>query len=138
MLLLPPPVSTNRYWRNFRGHMVRSKEAVEYKETVQHLAIEAGIQKIEDPSCVSVEIVVHPARPKDWERRIKRQGNSWVLSLRRQDLDNQTKVVLDALQGIAYDNDRQITSLHVHLGDAIEGGGLSVVVSEDITWGVAA
>ena len=46
----------------------------------------------------------------------------------RLDLDNCVKVLLDALQGIAYDNDRQVEDLRIRLGGPVEGGGISVVV----------
>jgi Holliday junction resolvase RusA-like endonuclease len=33
---------------------------------------------------------------------------------RRRDLDNQNKLILDALTGIAYDDDSQIAELHLY------------------------
>jgi Holliday junction resolvase RusA-like endonuclease len=79
-------------------------------------------------------MVLHPVRPKDWIKREKRDPR-WVLGVRRIDIDNAQKVAIDALQGTAYENDRQITSLSICLGNAIEDGGLSVVITPDITWG---
>lgn len=43
--VLPYPVSTNRYWRNFRGYTVRSKEANQYKEIVKALSIGSELKK---------------------------------------------------------------------------------------------
>lgn len=132
MLMLPYPPSTNRYWRSFRGRMVRSKDALEYKDVVQELAQDAGLEM--RVGCVRVDMLLHPALPKDWEKRQKKD-REWLLSVRRIDLDNALKVAIDALQGIAFENDRQITSLTIQLGHAVVDGGLSVKINSDLVWG---
>jgi crossover junction endodeoxyribonuclease RusA len=112
--------------------MVRSTLALAYRDMVQELATEAGLEPY--ACCVQVEMVLHPVRPKDWAKREMRDRN-WVLGVRRIDIDNAQKVAIDALQGVAYENDRQITSLSICLGSALENGGLSVCVTPDLTWG---
>jgi len=131
VIVLPYPVSVNRYWKNFRGRTVRSKEAIEYKEAVASIANEF----IDAPlvGCVSVSMTLHPERPKDWEKR-QRKDARWGLGVRRIDLDNAMKVAIDALQDIAFENDRQITKLTIKLGQPIEGGGLSVSICADEFW----
>jgi crossover junction endodeoxyribonuclease RusA len=54
--------------------------------------------------------------------------------VRRIDLDNALKVCLDSLQGVAYNNDKQITALVVRLGEPVPQGAMSVVVSPDRRW----
>ena len=135
MLYLPYPISTNRYWRTFRGRTIRSAEAVAYKEQVAEIALESGM-KIH-PGCVRVDMLLHPALPKDWEKRQKKDP-LWLLSVRRIDLDNAMKVAIDALQGIAFENDRQITSLSIGLGHAVMDGALSVRVYHDLVRGKVA
>lgn len=130
-MLLPYPPSTNRYWRSFRGRMVRSREAVAYKEHVQSISRKAGLQTLREQ--VKVSMVLHPPLPQDWVKRSKRDKN-YVLGLRRIDLDNAQKVALDALQGIAFENDRQVTDLSICLGCAIEGGGLTIEIEPDVAW----
>lgn len=131
MLLLPYPISTNRYWRNFRGRMVRSSAAIEYKDLVTALATESLMAMHLVP--VSVRMVLHPERPADWEKR-SRKDPMWALKVRRIDIDNAQKVALDALQGVVFENDRQVTSLSIELGDPIPGGGLSVTIEPDKKW----
>jgi crossover junction endodeoxyribonuclease RusA len=131
MIRLPYPPSTNRYWRSFRGRMVRSKVAVDYKQDVQTIAIEAGVAL--HHGCVEVVMILCPALPKDWQKRCKKDP-LWALGVRRIDLDNAQKVALDALQGIAYDNDRQITKLSISLGEPVEAGALKVGIKEDCNW----
>jgi crossover junction endodeoxyribonuclease RusA len=130
-LEFPYPPSVNRYWRSFRGRMVRSSVAVAYKEEVQRIASLSGLKLHEGP--VSVEMTLHPPRPKDWAKRMKQDAH-WALNVRRIDLDNAQKVVLDALQGIAYENDRQITAISISLGVPLEGGGLTLSVEPDTVW----
>jgi len=131
MIMLPYPPSVNRYWRNFRGRMVRSREAVDYKEAVRAIASECIAAPLE--GCVKVVLVLHPPRPLDAARRAKKD-HRWVLNVRRIDLDNAMKVALDSLQEIAFFNDRQITNLEIRLGVPVVDGGLSVVVCPDLLW----
>ena len=64
-LVLPHPVSANRYWRHFRGMTVRSREAIAYRAEVQAQAISAGIgQPLTGP--VHIEMAYHPRRPKKY------------------------------------------------------------------------
>lgn len=44
------------------------------------------------------------------------------------DLDNCLKVTLDALQGIAYDNDAQIKKLIAEYGNPVINGGVIIKV----------
>ena len=131
MLVLPYPISTNRYWRSFRGRMVRSKLALEYKEEVETRALEAGVGLFE--GCVAVTMLLCPALPKDWAKRQKKDVQ-WVLGLRRIERNLLRVIEVDALQGIAYENDRQITQLSIALGPPREGGALVVLVKADENW----
>ena len=130
-MILPYPISTNVYWRSFRGRMVRSSAAIAYKDEVGWIAKASKLQLFTVP--VAVVLVLHPMRPADAEKREKKD-RLWGLGVRRIDIDNAQKVALDALQGIAYENDRQITSLWIKLGQPIKDGGLHVTITEDKDW----
>lgn len=134
MIMLPYPISTNRYWRNFGGRTVRSSEAVAYKDEVGFIAVSSKLKMLSGP--VQVDMVLHPKAPKDAAKREKKAPLVWALDVQRIDLDNAQKVVLDALQGIAYENDRQITSLSIRLGQPLVDGGLAVGITQDTVWGV--
>lgn len=92
VLSLPVPPAANRYWRNFRGRMVKSKEARLYREAIWQLAFRWRKHLVPAGQKVAVRIV--------WTRR-KRIG----------DLDNRLKVLLDSLQGIAWEDDKQVSLL---------------------------
>ena len=116
MIILPYPISTNRYWRTFRGMTVVSKEAKAYKEQVAQIAQLSGC--IKHSGNVSIDITLYPKRNKDGS------PNAKVM-----DLENCLKVVLDALQGVAYDNDKQVVALTAkYANEPKENGGVKVCI----------
>jgi Holliday junction resolvase RusA-like endonuclease len=94
MYRFPLPPSANKYWRYYRGRVVASAEAVNYKTTVRMLARCDGVTPLSGP--VAVRVAVH---------RERRAG----------DLDNFLKILIDALQGVFYENDAQIREIHATL-----------------------
>ncbi len=86
-LVLPYPPATNRMWRMWRGHMVLTPEAKQYKHLVGLRCRAAGWKPLAD----GVEVFVSVYRPR-------KSG----------DLDGRLKVMLDALQGHAYVDDKQV------------------------------
>jgi Holliday junction resolvase RusA-like endonuclease len=112
-LVLPAPVSANRYWRIFGGRVVKSADARRYRDEVQAKA--EGVTPLEGP--VSVHIALCP--------ELTKKGTA---SKTRLDLDNCIKVALDALQGVAFNNDKQVVKLIAELGPAQVGGALMVEV----------
>lgn len=112
-ILLPYPISANRYWRHYKGMTIRSAEAMKFIRDVKLIAMAEKAQKIDGP--VELNIIFHP--------RLTRRGQA---SLIRQDLSNTIKVTEDALQGVAYSNDNQIVSLNACISNPIPCGGLTV------------
>jgi crossover junction endodeoxyribonuclease RusA len=96
LLILPPPISANRYWRKYRNQMVISDEARAYKLQVQRIALDAGADMLTGD--VSIRLDVY--------REAKRG-----------DLDNKIKVILDSLQGILYADDKQIVEIYARRFD---------------------
>ena len=125
-LILPYPPSANRYWRIFRNRAVPSSDASAYKRHVRALARSSGIS---DPTIapVSLALILRPLRPLDGDKRERLHGSEWHLNLRCIDLDNALKVALDALQGIAYANDRQVRSIYIERGLPVNGGALEIL-----------
>jgi Holliday junction resolvase RusA-like endonuclease len=99
-LILPYPPSANRYWRHAvtRGRLMTyiSKEAERFKDTVAKVCAAAGIRTIRN----SVDLTI-------WQYRPQRSG----------DTDNRIKVVQDALQGWAYEDDDLVTDVEAHRRD---------------------
>ncbi len=82
--------SVNRYWRHTRqGHHYISRDGKEFKAKLQWLARAAQVAKTQQP----VKLILR------WHCTKKCRGA---------DLDNKLKVILDALEGIAYEDDKQV------------------------------
>ena len=96
-LILPYPISANRYWRKTKeGKVYVSPEAKQYRQDVKNLVSRAGSKPLEGPICLTL----HLYRPQ-------RSG----------DLMNREKVLSDALQGIIFLDDAQIEEAHLYLHD---------------------
>jgi crossover junction endodeoxyribonuclease RusA len=113
-LTLPYPLSANRYWRPVKlgAHIsiVPTKEAKAYRESVAW----SVSRVIREPIAgrVAVEVLLYPQRPQDWAKRAARNPETWDDDVRCVDLDNANKVLLDALKGVAIEDDRWVRELH--------------------------
>lgn len=108
ILVLPPPVSANVYWRTRvagnRAMTYVSAEAKEFKAQAKVAALAGGLAS-PIAGRVRVDLAMYPGRPKDFAKRQRQHGNAWDDSVRSIDLDNAIKVTLDALKGVAFDDD---------------------------------
>lgn len=107
-LTLPFPPSANRYWRVWRGRPVVSSEARQYKLDVATLARVAGLRPVEG----SVSLTLNIYRPR-----------------KAGDLSNRIKVVEDALQGIAYENDSQVVEIIARRHDDAKNPRIEVEIA---------
>ena len=131
-LTLPYPISANRYWRSFvprgktRAIVVVSDEAKAYKQEVGWLARAAGLRS-PFAGRVAVAVVLYPSRPQDWAKRAQRDPLTWDDSVQCLDLDNANKVLLDALKGLAFDDDKWVRRLASERMEPDEQGARVVV-----------
>lgn len=116
LIVLPYPVSANRYWRSFvprgssRAIVTRSPEALAYIREVQLLMARNGLIKPLS-GWVYVRIRLYPRLPKDWLKRVKKDPDGWEHGVQCMDLGNCEKVLSDALNGIVWDDDKRIRLL---------------------------
>ena len=115
-IMLPYPPSANRMWRRSGYTIHLSREGHAYKQQVAWLAIAAGLKPQEGP--MVVDYVLHP-----------RQTKAGKESKTRIDLGNCEKVASDALNGVAWRDDKQLVSITLRLGEALPEGGLSVTIN---------
>lgn len=115
-LVLPYPISSNRYWRPvaFGGRlaMVPTKEAKAYKAHVAASAKAAGL-RIPLDGRVALHVRLFPQRPQDWAKRAQRDPDTWDDDVRCMDLGNCEKVLSDALNGVAWIDDRQLRRIQL-------------------------
>jgi crossover junction endodeoxyribonuclease RusA len=109
IITLPLPPTANLYWRVWRGRAVVSTEARAYKQAAALAAKAQGLRPIIDGEVAVVMRVFRPAR--------------------RGDLDNRLKVLLDALRGVAYRDDSQVSALHATQAEDAKNPRVEVEVS---------
>lgn len=130
-LTLPYPVSCNRYWRTrvVKGVAMTyvSPEAKAYKREVALAAKTAGVLR-PISGRVAVSYMLYPHRPQDWKRRAVRDPAGWDDSVACLDLDNCQKVLLDALKGVAFDDDRWVRRIEATRAEPDGEGRLVVTV----------
>lgn len=139
-LTLPYPISANRYWRTYmpRGFKAPvttvSQEAKAYKQEVQLLARTAGIRK---PLLgrIRIEYTLYPHRPQDWQTRQRKHGDAWDDTVQCIDLDNAQKVMLDALKGIAFEDDVWVREIHARRAEPDgQGARVEVQIAQLVTY----
>lgn len=110
-LVLPYPPSANRVWRTrvVKGIAMTyvSPEAKAYKAQVGWLAKAAGIRK-PMTGRVAVSYILFPKRPQDWVKRAKQDPLGWDDTVSCLDLDNANKVLMDALKGVVFEDDKWV------------------------------
>lgn len=114
-IILPYPPSANRYLRHTARGTYRTEDAEMYCAKVKRIAAASGAGK--HHGRVSLTAKLHP-----------KTTFGGKASKIRIDLDNCIKVACDALQGVLYDNDKQIERISIEIGDPMGGGALSVEV----------
>lgn len=131
-LVLPYPISANRYWRTYMPKGFKapvttlSAEAKEYKREV---AIRAKQQGVTSPIAgrVCVVFTLYPHRPLDWQKRMRKNGDSWDDTVQCLDLDNAQKVALDALKNIAFGDDSWVREISARRAEPDEFGARLLV-----------
>lgn len=134
VLTLPYPVSANRYWRTYMPKGFKapvttlSAEAKAYKSEVGWLAKAAGIRS---PLVgrVAVAYTLYPNRPQDWQKRQRRDGAGWDDTVQCIDLDNAQKVLMDALKGIVFEDDKWVRRITAERAEPDGEGRLVVTVT---------
>jgi crossover junction endodeoxyribonuclease RusA len=56
-------------------------------------------------------VQLFPNRPLDWKTRQRKHGAAWDDTVQCIDVDNANKVLLDALKGVAIDDDKWVRRL---------------------------
>jgi len=134
-LTLPYPLSSNRYWRpvNIGKHItiVPTKEARAYKAEVAWLARQAGVSQPLQGR-IALHVQLYPQRPQDWARRAKRDPLTWDDDVRCIDLGNTEKVLSDALNGVAWLDDKQHRRILLERMEPDEGGARMMVRIEQL------
>lgn len=108
LITLPLPPSANRYWRQGRdGRVYVSQEAQDYKQLVRLTLVRRDL--------IAGDVML--------EVKIYRKA-------KRGDIDNFLKVLFDAMQGVVYENDKQVKCISVFLLDDPKNPRVEVMVGK--------
>lgn len=106
------------------------KETVDYENWIKHCYLMKYIEEKPLEIPLAINIVAYYEIPKSTSKKRKQQMlDGEILPTIKPDTDNIAKSILDALNGIAYKDDKQVVDLRVRkiYGDA---PGVSVWITE--------
>jgi crossover junction endodeoxyribonuclease RusA len=128
-MVLPYPISANRYWRpvHIGKHItiVPTSEAKAYRHEVAVLARKAGVHILQGRLALSVQL--YPHRPLDWAKRARKDPDNWADTVQCIDLGNCEKVLSDALNLVTWRDDKQLHRITLERMDPDEHGARVVV-----------
>lgn len=100
------PVAKQRP-RFSRGRTYTPQATLDGEARIQAAALRAEVEKIDGPVKLSCSFIYEP--PKSWSKKKRAEAmGAWKTT--RPDRDNLEKLVADALNGIAYDDDGQVVT----------------------------
>lgn len=102
---------------NTYTHVAYTPKATQAYETALKAhtrALMSAYDKIPYPAetPLKIEICAFYAMPKSWSKK-KRAELAGKPMMQKPDCDNAAKAILDALNGLVYNDDKQVTELHV-------------------------
>lgn len=118
-----------RFMRN--GHTYTPKETTEYEKKVAEAYREVTDYNFGD---VPVTITIHAffEIPKSWAKKRQRETIAYDLKPTvKPDVDNIAKIIIDGLNGVAYNDDKQVTSVKVYKHYSGNEPSVRVMISED-------
>jgi Holliday junction resolvase RusA-like endonuclease len=98
-----------------KGRTYTPARTVNYEKYVAAIASDRMQELKQAPTTgpCSVHIVARMEIPKSWPKKKQAQAENHEISPGKPDLDNIAKTVLDALNGICYEDDAQVVILSV-------------------------
>lgn len=93
------------------GHAYTPDSTAEYEKRVKLAYKQAGGGKLN--GFISAGILAVFAVPKSYSKARSAAVLNATFAAKKPDCDNIAKIILDALNGIAYDDDAQVVELHV-------------------------
>ena len=94
------------------GHVYTPKGTSDYEKLVKYSYLSTRGKRLEGAIRVTIAAVFEI--PKSYTKHDKVQADMGILKpTKKPDVDNITKIVLDALNGVAYQDDKQVTEVEV-------------------------
>lgn len=114
------------------GTVYTPKKTAIYEKKIAKAYVEAGGEKYPAGTYVRVQIQVYFPIPKSWPKSKRQDALENILRPdKKPDIDNILKVVLDALNRIAYEDDKQVVYVSCRKIYGNTEGMLQIRVEED-------
>lgn len=103
-----------------RGHMYTPESTREYEKKIRECYEQSGGKKFPEDCYIGVHVICYYPIPKSAPKKKLMDMRQGVLRPAvKPDIDNVLKTVLDGLNGVAYEDDKQVVrcSISKHYGD---------------------
>ncbi len=127
----PFPDQRPRVARN--GGIIPNQNVIEWKELVERVGLRYMTVMAPLLEPVELKLVFHMPIPESWSRK-RRDDAAGTAHAKKPDVDNLAKAVMDALNGVVWQDDAQVTSLNVRKVYAREVIGVQLYANIDL-WG---
>ena len=111
------------------GHAYTDAKTRAYEKLVQQTYLATGGKRLTGP--VRLFIVAHHGIPASWNKAARRLAmDGKVPATRKPDADNISKIIMDALNSVAWEDDRQVVSLTVLKHYTADEAYVSVMIDD--------
>lgn len=114
------------------GTVYTPKSTGEYERMISLGYLEAKGKKFPSDCYVSITVKAFFSVPKSWKKAVKNAAvDGYIKPTRKPDIDNIIKAVMDGLNGVAYEDDKQVVEVKgekLYACDAYER--IEVIVNE--------
>ena len=95
-----------------RGHTYTPKKTKDYEDSIKKQLIEQGAEPFEKEAPLKVEVTFYKGYLKSWtKKQVFQAEDGSLLPVKRPDLDNYVKAILDGANGLLWHDDSQIVDL---------------------------
>ena len=106
------PVAKGRPRFTRRGHTYTPKKTADYEKHIKRELIEQGAKPFEKEVPLKVEVTFYKGHLKSWtKKQVFQAEDGSLLPVKRPDLDNYVKAILDGANEILWHDDSQIVDL---------------------------
>ena len=97
-----------------RGHAYTPQTTRDYEELIAHEYKRQCNYQFQDDANISLKVTAHFGIPKNVSKKVRNAMlTGEIMPTKKPDADNILKIVADALNGIAYSDDKQIVAMRV-------------------------
>lgn len=94
------------------GHVYTPKKTSNYEQMVKYSYLSTRSKRLDGPIRVNIAAIFRI--PKSYTKHEKVEAEMGILKpTKKPDVDNITKIILDALNGVAYQDDKQVIEVEV-------------------------